>query len=520
MEKKLHYFSGVSLVLLFCISLVQPFLRAYHHLVNPDVAYHYLMGKYITMGQKPYIDFVDMNFPTIWYLSTIPSFISSFIGHDVWVIITFFSLITVASFFLLKKVLYLYSSINELQKFVLLALFFFTVTAFQQNEFGQREHLFAVCFLPLLFLKALPDGTRRKIGNKTTFMISFLGSYIVWVKPHYVILYLLMETFFAIRERKLPRGAILYGQIAGFCVGAFPLLLFLPEYLSVAEIAAKTYTPQTINPNEIAFTSILGQRGSWFVYLAITLFIVTYRQQKLRYLNSTLIIATILTWFVAIAQNKAYPYHIKPASTLAILSLVVSTLRLFETFTWFNIRKQTVIVTFVVFALCVRTIVATLPQENIEATSPATAMTLRTIKILTKNKQAKSVFKVASSAQPLYPGIITSECMDITGINSFWYLGSFYRNLNYLGDFPYHKPHSMSETERTLFYGVIERLIEKSPDIVILDKLKNPAFFDISAEGFNFYDYYAQDNRFKLFMQNYTLSESADGYEWYTKKTE
>lgn len=521
MKNSLQKITNSVLILFVVLSIAQPLIRAIYHLVNPDVAYHYLMGKYITMGQKPYIDFIDMNFPTIWYLSTIPSYTSSLWGGDVWVIVLFFLFITMGCCYLLNKVLSFITEITPFQKTLFVSFCLFSLTAFQQNEFGQREHLFVVGYLPLLLLKAYENDIYKQLGKTFVFIIGFIGSYISWMKPHYVILFSLIEFFFIFKNRRLPKGLLLAGQITGICIGALPFLFYLQEYLTVAHLAASTYTSQTIDPNEVAFTSILMQRGSWFVYLAVILFIAVIKQHKLRFLNSALLFTAILTWFVAIAQNKAYPYHIKPASTFAIISIIISLFRLFESYTWFTAKRQYIMSLTIITLLCVRTLIVSLPPKDIESTAPATAMTLRTVALLNKDNHAQTVYKLASSAQPLYPGIIVSKCTDITGINSFWYLGSFYRNLNRPeqnnNKFPYHKPATMPKVEKKMFRKTIDDLLTKLPDILIIDNLRNPAFFDKSAEGFNFYDYYSQDSKFREFMFDYALTDSVDGYKWYRR---
>ena len=170
--------------------------------VNYDCAYYFLCAKLLLQGKQPFVDFVDLLPPIIFYIAAPPVWLSQVLKLPialVWstTVVCTIALSLVASIFVLKSAK---DSSNRDWLFIgpLLCGFalFNLVLGF---HFGQREHIFVLTYFPIYLIRWLrwtqPDEYKP---NRT--LATICGSacaVAIFVKPQFLIVPVLVELYFS-----------------------------------------------------------------------------------------------------------------------------------------------------------------------------------------------------------------------------------------------------------------------------------------------------------------------------------
>lgn len=509
-------------ILVFCcisLSIVQPFVRTHIHYHNLDVAFNYHMAILMTEGQIPYRDFIDFNFPTIWYLSLIPAYISSFIHNDSVVLSLFFGLCTIISATICSYFISKNNSLSSVEKTLLLITLFFVFSTFQTYDFGQREHLFLLALSPYIIRQYF--CTEQK---KIPFLDACIGFFTITgacIKPYFIFTLLGIETLTLLTKGRLTHSrGMSYGLIIGIIFWGTIGIYHAREYLTIAEYARHTYATQNIIIGVNPITVILTHQLSLFFYASILLFIILYsNKDSLFTFHSVWVTASVLSFIWALVQMKGFDYHVKIASSFSVISLSIGFMRFFSHYTRgiiFTRYASVLLCTAIVLRQCYTC--GSLTHSYAEDYLP-TKISRHTDELLSKHNNAKTIFKISTFSQPLYPAIIEHPVRDITGCNTLWYLGSFYRDKDSSATlFPYRSPHTMPSLERHFFNKVIHTITTKKPDIIIIADSNYNFFFSVS--GFDIKKYYLQDQRFsRMLSENYRIISHTDGHTWYKKRS-
>lgn len=511
----------ISTILLFCallLAFVLPMYRIYTGNHNLDVVYHYEMGKYLLEGQKPYIDFTDMNFPTIWYLSTIPAAISNIVGNESFTLLLCIIILTGVSFYFIQRIVYDNNVLIKTEKNFFLIVFLFVVSNFQANSYGQREHLFFVMYLPYILRRTFSIN-EKKYGLSDT-AIGCMAITGIMLKPYFVFAAIIVEIILFIRRNNLSKLHI--HLFAGMAIGCFVwggiLLYYIGDYLRVASYAASTYAGQNsilgFNPLE----QIAIHKLSFIVYVSVLLFFIIFRiEKKTTVLHEVLTCTGVLLLVAAIVQMKGYDYHIRVGASFSIMSLYIATMLIMRNKSTMLAFAGKVSVYGLITILFAWQIMQgySLNSETVGSREDVVVMK-NAKKTLSENLECKTIYKLSTFAQPLYPSIIDYSIKDVTGFNSFWFLGSFYNNASYsAGDMIYHNTQTMNELEKFFFNKVIDDLLKHQPDLLIVSEPGNNFFF--SVPNFDIFKYYSQDERFVSLFSEYHPIAQSDGHIWYKR---
>lgn len=511
----------ISSLLLLCaviLAIAMPIYRVQTSNHNLDVVYHYEMGRYLLEGQKPYIDFTDMNFPTIWYLSVIPSAVSNFIGSESTDLLLFIMMLTALSFYFVHRIIKKNSALSETERNLFLIVYLFVISNFQASNYGQREHLFFVLYIPYLLRRTYSDDEQ---GNGLLdAAIGFMAITGAMLKPYFVFAVIVIEFVLFLRKKNLPKidVRLLVGMCIGGCIWGGILLYHIQEYLQVAKYATSTYAGQNAILGVNPLMHIVSHKITFIVYASVLMFLIILKiNKKISSFHEIVTYTGVLLLITAIVQMKGYDYHIRVGASFALVSLYVAVVIMVKhknkimslggrvgvysvilfIFLWQGIQF---------YKLKASTIT---PFDDVVVINNAK-------KVLGRNTDCKTVYKLSTFAQPLYPAIIDYNIKDVTGFNSFWFLGSFYNNTPSPDKkVIYHKPETMNELEKFFFYKVINDLIRHNPDLIIISDPGVNYFF--SVPGFDIYKYYEQDDRFVKFIKGYDMLNRNDGFMWYKK---
>lgn len=202
--------------------------------INHDAAMFLDCGRMLLEGLRPYVDFSDLNPPMIMYVSALPAGIAAVL-----------SMPPIAAFNLFVLLLALYSafaSTHLISRSKLdirppeagvfgLGVLLFSACLFWtgDNDWGQREHLFLLLYLPLFFVRWIrwEEGHPGRWLPPVAGLLAGAGA---CLKPHFVILGFAVEVYFLARKRRwrpfLAPEAILV-VVAGLAYAMH--FLFLPD---------------------------------------------------------------------------------------------------------------------------------------------------------------------------------------------------------------------------------------------------------------------------------------------------
>lgn len=170
--------------------------------VRDDCAYFMQAGLLLLEGQVPYVDFIDINPPMIMYISAIPAAVSRIVELNP---IPVFSLFVVACVAISTEMIRglimksrLVSDPSEVGCFVLTWLAF-NVLMYWRLDFGQREHLLTLFFIPFLVVRWIrgEGGAVTRLSACTAGILAAVG---VLMKPQFLLLPFMSEIYWIVKR--------------------------------------------------------------------------------------------------------------------------------------------------------------------------------------------------------------------------------------------------------------------------------------------------------------------------------
>jgi len=278
--------------------------------LSPDCALYLHCGKELLSGAVPYRDLWDCNPPTIMYLSALPAIFASFaslhpIVSFIWVI--FF--LTLASLLTLS-----WSVLNQTQTedratgsaFVLsfgLASLYLSISWL----FGQREHIFVLCYFPLLYLRFC-----RHRGSRISVLFAVLVGLLAGVgfslKPFFLILLAAPEITYGWSKFK---SNLLKPELiaAAFVVAIFALQMCLAPP-DARDTFFNLLVPLMVAGYK-AYDSTLVKAATTctqWQWLLLTLPMAFFLRKRSP-LIPALALYTAAAYTLVLYQHKGFPYH-------------------------------------------------------------------------------------------------------------------------------------------------------------------------------------------------------------------
>lgn len=174
--------------------------------ISPDPAFFMAIGQLILEGKVPYVDLFDVNPPLVLYLHTIPAMVARFLPIPTSESFNFFVIGSFVLSTLLSSIIF-WRRRHHAESFLFCPLLIgFTLATFlfgtRLNDFGQREHLFVLAYLPFFLIRWL-KWTMRPVASLEAIFATVPLAITVLLKPHFVFVVLFTElsmflqTFFA-----------------------------------------------------------------------------------------------------------------------------------------------------------------------------------------------------------------------------------------------------------------------------------------------------------------------------------
>lgn len=301
--------------------------------INHDAAMYVYMGGLLREGQVPYVDMIDLNPPLVIYLSAIPAAVASALGTHPHV--TFNAavwLFTVWSVAASRRVLRSTAAPGSESEAIPAAIAAAAYLLVGADQFGQREHLFVLGFVPYFLLRCRRESSGTTASTAYALTAGALAGIVACLKPHFVLTALMPEAWWAARRN--GRRLMLPPEVAGFLFAAALYaahFLFLPDIMREALFAR--WLP-LISSGYGAYgqpvSDLVWRLRLWLPPVA-GVGIMALAARRLpggKALAVPLCLVTAAATIGVFAQAKGWPYHAIPARIMLGIAVAVVLARL------------------------------------------------------------------------------------------------------------------------------------------------------------------------------------------------
>lgn len=213
------------------------FAVAIHPLrIGWDPALHLQIAQMITQGKIPYVDMSDANPPLVWYLYTIPAYGSEIFNIPVTLAFNYFLvLLIIYSVVACLMLFFKHAKPGESPFFMPFLVGLTLFNFFLRYDFGQREEIFVLLYMPYMVLRTLRWQDRGVRSKGWAVLIGVMAAVGICIKPHFLIPVFLVELYFLLDKRKWKK-LISPENIACFAGGVAYLahFLFMPKAMNDA----------------------------------------------------------------------------------------------------------------------------------------------------------------------------------------------------------------------------------------------------------------------------------------------
>jgi hypothetical protein len=461
-------------------------------------------ARLILHGWVPYVDFAEINPPMTHYIHVLPVYLASLLNLEIPT--AFFLFVMVLAVYSAAALLFLLSRLTPIfslpSRLVLAAVcVMFSLWALRANDFGQRDHLFALAFIPWpMFL----------------------------LKPHFCVLIALVEAWFLFLGHRFstlryPEILVLAGWVVAYAVH----FCFWPSEMRDALFFR--WLPSVIASYDAYNTPLRDIAAQfsprfWLLQIpAVLAVLVLFAKQRLpnnwRLQLHGLVASTILAWGIVVAQHKGWSYHLLPAiypemllaATLVIMVLERASVVNFLSNVGPAIRKAM----FLLVCLCLSLLSITMSYSVFESAKlpHSTDDLVRVIK-----QQVPPDEKVAfiSTSVSAYPTLIYAKRLPGTRFLHAFQIAYLYKGVRSGkdGSFPYRSPSEATPEERRFLSELGSDILKHRPKLVFIEAADN---CQGCPKDFRVEEYLMAAGWLESFMKNYRLAESLHEFSVYVR---
>lgn len=299
-------------------------------------------------GFKPYVDIIDINPPMIIYLNVIPvALAKAFSISLLWALALLVSLLIIVCASLLKKILIASTLFkNEHVMFVDFIFFLSALYVLLRNSYGQREHLFSICFVPYLFLRILRPEIKAPLSVPVVVSIGMLCGIMSALKPYFILIVFALEAFLIYSEKnwrglKKPEVfcflTIIFLYMAHFLF--WPHDMFRAFFGELVPMVLKYY-----NSMDYPTVDLLQKLApSIFAFILTVILFVNLRKKIIAWQKKMfhcLIVAGIAALGMCLLQHKGWTYQIIPFIFVIAIVLTFSAIYFLENLKKFTIKQK------------------------------------------------------------------------------------------------------------------------------------------------------------------------------------
>jgi hypothetical protein len=289
---------------------------------TPDVSWLITLGEKVLDGQRPYVDFLEVNPPAsiFLYLPAVAVARATGIAAEFAVGLFVFAAVA-ASLWISARIVRETGILKDVDLGRLAALFAAALLVLPGQTFGQREHIALICFLPLLAVCAARAEGKPVVLHWA--IIAGIGAgIVVAIKPHLAFGVLFAATTAAICARSWRPVFAVENWIAAALAAVYVAVVFaaFPAFVSeLMPLVMMVYVPQKTS---LADFLTVGSIPFWFASLVI---IIALKRGAAFSPPFVLLLASSLGFAIAfVIQQKGWAYHAYPMIALSLVGAVIA----------------------------------------------------------------------------------------------------------------------------------------------------------------------------------------------------
>jgi hypothetical protein len=458
--------------------------------LNPDVAWINYGNSRMLAGARLYVDIVEVNPPTIYYLSMPPFWLSSVTGiassgaYIVWVLL----LAALSSSICYKALDPAGKGLDKPHLAMCLALALLT-TVLIGESFGQREHFLIMFLSPYVFLK-IARLEKYSVSHKLSALIGVLTAIAVALKPHYVAVVITLEALQFYRQKHgLFSSEVIVGALTGLAMAVL-LMVFHPEFMSeIVALGRKAYLPYY---RESTATIV-----NMFGLTAGLIAIYSYAERRAGFVSpgQVLLAASAASAVAMLLQFRGFPYQI----LVALFFLLICSAF------WIFSAKPTKAAWIAFPGIIALTLLLRLNSPlAYQATYPPIELTPR----------GSSVAVFSTNIRDGFPFAPEQGLIWTSRFPSLWFM-SFLFNTDRAVRMNLPIDPSDVKLANALRKQVVDDLINAKPDRIMVRVLTDP----IMRTPVDYLATFSKDPRFGSFFKDYTQDVEAAGFIYYRRKS-
>jgi hypothetical protein len=488
-------------------------------------------ARLILRGWLPYVDYVETNPPMVHYVHVIPVYLASILGLEIHTafyifVLTFTVYAAVALIFLLSRlppVFYLPSRL-VLGSVCLL----FSLWVLRAGEFGQKDHLFALAYVPWLYCRVIRHG-RGDVPWAVGIAIGLMSGPLFLMKPHFCLIVALAECWLLFLSRRssalwCPETLALAGWVLAYAVHFY----FVPS--EMREALFFRWLPFIIANYDVydhPMSDIATQFSIklWLLQIPVILAVLVLMAKsrlpnKWKLQLHALVASTLLAWGAFIAQHKGWPYHLLPVivSVMLLAGTVVIMMLEWERGVAFLSKVRAAVRTGIFVLVCSGLSVISIAMVySLFESAKVPDSTDDFVRLIEQHVAPdEKVAFISTSVSPAYPAMIYTKRLPGTRFLCAFPIVMLYKGVlpRADGTFPYRSPSEATSEEQGFLNELGNDILRHRPKLVFIDASDN---CQACPKGFRIERYLADVGWLQRFMKNYRETILMHGYAVYVR---
>ena len=294
-------------------------------LLSHDISWYLISTGWWLDGVQIYEDIIELNPPLAFYLTAIPVWVARVTGLAPMVTFKGFVLVlTAGSLILSQGLLALETQLSPAARRAVLAVVAVGLLLLPIGDFGQRDHLFTILFLPFLVMNLLskpaPGAVRAGVAVWATFGIA--------LKHYFLLLPLAILVYQVMAERSLrPAFKAEYLVMAFFLVVyvAASVILHPAYFNNVVPLTIQVYGAFDV---PLLFTLFRARILIFVLLIALALLVMNRARPRS---NAVAVLTGATAIAVFLIQSKGWSYQHIPANLYVVVAVIWTAVTLSQT---------------------------------------------------------------------------------------------------------------------------------------------------------------------------------------------
>lgn len=488
--------------------------------LNHDCALLLQCGRLITEGSVPYVDHVETNFHMSQYIYVPPVLLSRLLNIDA--ALAFFLGVIFFSFYscwIVFVVIRESGILHSRAGMILVAssVLVFSMQIFRIGDFGQREHLFLLAYLPFVLLR-LSRYQDREFKTSVAVIVGIFAGLMMLCKPTFFLIIVLIEVWMRLRygKNRLPgKPEILTVYLILFLFAIHFLLLpgsiHSPFFNRWLPFMAKFYRSY-----DAALPEMIRWHLKWWLVMiggiGAGLFLKFRAGPALRRLIELLILAVILGIMSFLLQHKGWTYQLIPALGFSIV-LWATVAAVFQekygrTGTIGNLFRNALLFSPPIICLL-------LAGSSFQFAGTHYTDMNEFIELINRySREGDRISFISTDVYPKYPTLVYTDRLPGTRFTSAFPIALAYSDAAADGSavFSYRSPDEQTNEERLFLAEIGSDILKNRPVLVFIDFTDD---CQACPTGFRIEEYLIHSGWIEEYMREYRFFCTVDGYSVY-----